>query len=230
MNPFLLWTAIAGGFGLLVTVLVSRRSSGRRADVPRDALEVAVAIVGAFLVLIGGALLAGPATRVLVVWLVVLLTVALFCTVLRVRSGATVTTDESVPQRTEALTAARRMLDRADYHQVSVVRVAVTLGNADLLATAFGHTAVEAARTELARALLAVVPPDALLWTEDRDRVVTLVREDECDLADWRGGLEAALATLPPDRLPTVPTASWGTTSTDDRGYRLEDLEVDGRT
>lgn len=225
MNPYLLWTAVGGGLVLLATALVSRRSGARRPDVPRSALDAAVGIVGAFLVCIAAALFAGPATRVLVVWLVVLLTVGLVCTVLRVRPGMAAAAGDGVPQRAEALPAALRMLDRADYHQVSVVRLAVTVGDAAQLGTAFGSETVDAARAALARALRGVVPPDAPLWTEQHDRVVALVRQEECDLTAWRAEVETALVAVSPDRVPTVTTATWRTTSTDDLGYRLDDLE-----
>lgn len=225
MNPYLLWTAVGSGLVLLATALVSRRSGARRPDVPRSALDAAVGIVGAFLVCIAAALFAGPATRVLVVWLVVLLTVGLVCTVLRVRPGMAAAAGDGVPQRAEALPAALRMLDRADYHQVSVVRLAVTVGDAAQLGTAFGSETVDAARAALARALRGVVPPDAPLWTEQHDRVVALVRQEECDLTAWRAEVETALVAVSPDRVPTVPTATWLTTSTDDLGYRLDDLE-----
>ncbi|GAA3333560.1 MULTISPECIES: hypothetical protein [Curtobacterium] len=225
MNPYLLWTAVGSGLVLLATALVSRRSGARRPDVPRSALDAAVGIVGAFLVCIAAALFAGPATRVLVVWLVVLLTVGLVCTVLRVRPGMAAAAGDGVPQRAEALPAALRMLDRADYHQVSVVRLAVTVGEAAQLGTAFGSETVDAARAALARALRGVVPPDAPLWTEQHDRVVALVRQEECDLTAWRAEVETALVAVSPDRVPTVPTATWRTTSTDDLGYRLDDLE-----
>ncbi|KTR22386.1 hypothetical protein LQK89_03500 [Curtobacterium sp. C1] len=225
MNPYLLWTAVGSGLVLLATALVSRRSGARRPDVPRSALDAAVGIVGAFLVCIAAALFAGPATRVLVVWLVVLLTVGLVCTVLRVRPGMAAAAGDGVPQRAEALPAALRMLDRADYHQVSVVRLAVTVGDAAQLGTAFGSETVDAARAALARALRGVVPPDAPLWTEQHDRVVALVRQEECDLTAWRAEVETALVAVSPDRVPTVPTATWRTTSTDDLGYRLDDLE-----
>ncbi|WP_288468115.1 hypothetical protein [uncultured Curtobacterium sp.] len=227
MNPYLLWTAVGSGLVLLATALVSRRSGARRPDVPRSALDAAVGIVGAFLVCIAAALFAGPATRVLVVWLVVLLTVGLVCTVLRVRPGMAAAAGDGVPQRAEALPAALRMLDRADYHQVSVVRLAVTVGDAAQLGTAFGSETVDAARAALARALRGVVPPDAPLWTEQHDRVVALVRQEECDLTAWRAEVETALVAVSPDRVPTVPTATWRTTSTDDLGYRLDDLERD---
>lgn len=225
MNPYLLWTAVGSGLVLLATALVSRRSGARRPDVPRSALDAAVGVVGAFLVCIAAALFAGPATRVLVVWLVVLLTVGLVCTVLRVRPGMAAAAGDGVPQRAEALPAALRMLDRADYHQVSVVRLAVTVGDAAQLGTAFGSETVDAARAALARALRGVVPPDAPLWTEQHDRVVALVRQEECDLTAWRAEVETALVAVSPDRVPTVPTATWRTTSTDDLGYRLDDLE-----
>ncbi|MDK8172214.1 hypothetical protein QP735_06680 [Curtobacterium citreum] len=225
MNPYLLCTAVGSGLVLLATALVSRRSGARRPDVPRSALDAAVGIVGAFLVCIAAALFAGPATRVLVVWLVVLLTVGLVCTVLRVRPGMAAAAGDGVPQRAEALPAALRMLDRADYHQVSVVRLAVTVGDAAQLGTAFGSETVDAARAALARALRGVVPPDAPLWTEQHDRVVALVRQEECDLTAWRAEVETALVAVSPDRVPTVPTATWRTTSTDDLGYRLDDLE-----
>jgi len=225
VNPYLLWTAVGSGLVLLATALVSRRSGARRPDVPRSALDAAVGIVGAFLVCIAAALFAGPATRVLVVWLVVLLTVGLVCTVLRVRPGMAAAAGDGVPQRAEALPAALRMLDRADYHQVSVVRLAVTVGDAAQLGTAFGSETVDAARAALARALRGVVPPDAPLWTEQHDRVVALVRQEECDLTAWRAEVETALVAVSPDRVPTVPTATWRTTSTDDLGYRLDDLE-----
>ena len=123
--------------------------------------------------------------------------------------------------------SALRMLDRADYHQVSVVRLAVTVGDAAQLGTAFGSETVDAARAALARALRGVVPPDAPLWTEQHDRVVALVRQEECDLTAWRAEVETALVAVSPDRVPTVPTATWRTTSTDDLGYRLDDLEAD---
>lgn len=227
MNPYLLWTAVGGGLVLLAAVLVSRRSGARRPDVPRSALDAAVGIVGAFLVCIAAALFAGSATRVLVVWLVVLLAVGLVCTVLRVRPGIAASAADGVPQRAEALPAALRMLDRADYHQVSVVRLAVIVGDAAQLGTAFGSETVDAARAALARALRDVVPPDAPLWTEQQDRVVALVRQEECDLAAWRAEVETALVALSPGHLPTVPTVSWRTTSTDDRGYRLDELETE---
>ncbi len=80
-----------------------------------------------------------------------LLTVGLVCTVLRVRPGMAAAAGDGVPQRAEALPAALRMLDRADYHQVSVVRLAVTVGDAAQLGTAFGSETVDAARAALAR-------------------------------------------------------------------------------
>ncbi|WP_144762821.1 hypothetical protein [Curtobacterium sp. 9128] len=229
MNPVLLWTSMGGGVALLVSVLVARRSGAPRGDVPRTALEGAIGFVGAFLVLIAAALLAPSATRVLVIWLVVLLTVALVVTMLRVRPAVSDGAVGTVPQRAEALPTATRLLDRADYHQESVVRVSLTVVDADRLATAFGSRALEAAQSMLARALIGVVPPDAPVWTEHRDRVVALVRQDECDLTAWRTEVEMALvaATTGSDLVPTVPSASWRTTSTDDRGYRLDDLEAD---
>lgn|GEM_PF-6109686 len=230
MNPALSWTLIGGGLVLLVAVAVSRRSRTGRPEVRRGALDAAVTIVGAFLVLIGAALLAGAATRVLVVWLVVLLAVGLLCTVLRVRPGRTVSAAFAVPQRAEAMPAATRMLERADFHQVSVVRLAVTVGDASRLGTAFGPDVVESARTVLARALLEVVPPDAPLWTEDHDRVVALVRQEECDLTAWRAQVESILVAESPEHVPTVPAATWRTTSTDDRGYGLDDLGADEPT
>jgi len=227
VNPLLLWATIGSGLLLLVTVLAGRRWRRRRTDVPRSALDAAVASVGAFLVLVAASLFASDQTRVLIVWLVVLLAVALFCIVFRSRPEVLAEDDASVPQRAEVLPAVVRTLERADYHQVSLVRVAVTLEDAALLTTAFGVGVTGGARAMLARAVVAVVPPDATVWTEDADRVVALVRQEECDLGAWRSQVEAAVASSTPGQVPTVPSSSWRTTSTDDHGYALADLEAE---
>lgn len=225
MNPLLLWTAIGSGLALLLVVLVTRRRlGGRHPEVRRGFLDVGVASVGTFLVLIGAALLAGDATRILVVWLVVVLAVALVCTVIRSAS----TRDEppeDVQRRSDVLRGVTRVLARADYHQVSFVRLVVSLDDAALVTTAFGPGAGVVHRDRLVAALQRLVPPDATVWTEGDDRVVVLVRQEECDLAGWRAELEMPSTGDPADGATVGSSTTWAVTSTDDRGYRLEDLE-----
>lgn len=225
MNPLLLWTSIGSGLALLLVVVATRRRlAGRQPEVRRGFLDAGVASVGAFLVLIGAALLAGDATRILVVWLVVLLAVALGCTAVR----SAVAHDErhvGVQRRSDVLADVVRTLARADYHQVSFVRLVVSLDDAGLVTTAFGPGAGAVQRDRVAAALERLVPPDATVWTEGDDRVVALVRQEECDLAAWRAELELASTTVPDAGAPVVSSMTWAATSTDDHGYLLEDLE-----
>lgn len=225
----LLWTAIGSGFVILATLLatarVGRGSDPRRTVVPLGFLHVAVMAVAVFLVLIGGALLAGPATRVLVVWLVVLLAVTLVCTLVRVRSTAD-RAPATVPGRQEVLPAVVRLLERADYHQLSLVRVAVSVDLEGVLGTALGSEAVRAVRDVASEALARVVPADAPVWSEGDDRVIAIVRQAECDLADWREEVETVLLVGSADQKTVAPSTTWMTASTDDLGYRLTDLEA----
>ncbi|PCN47721.1 hypothetical protein Csp2054_10120 [Curtobacterium sp. 'Ferrero'] len=225
MNPLLFWTAIGTGITLCGVAARSwtHDRSRARPTVDRRLVDLLLAVVGGFLVLIGAALLAGPSTSVLVVLLVVLLGVALLC--LAAGRGAA-PADPSGADHEQVRGDVTDLLRRADYHQLSLTLLRVGIVDAPDVVRAFGEETLATGLRDVAAAVRRSAPPDATVWMPARDAVVVVVRTDDLDIPALRAEVETAVAEGAFVVATGMrPLLEWARADSDEHGYELADLE-----